>query len=254
MEPHLLEINLISAQGLKTANARRMQTYAVAWVDSATRLRTRIDRVGGENPTWNDKFIFRVTDEFLASDTSAITVEIYAVGYIRDSLVGNVRFLINNCLADAGAGTPACTAVQIRRPSGRFHGVLNIGVMVINASDFGALTKASAIGYRDLMGESRRRRSFSRRRTRSEQFLSMESLDNISCADSADYSDGADSSTSSSSSASTALKEWNGIRENMKSDRLGLLCGLPLQRKIHLSPSDQNFQCFDDAAPENKQS
>lgn len=262
METQLLEIILISAQGLKppSGNLRRMQTYAIAWVDSANKLRTQVDRVGAENPTWNDKFIFRVSSDFLACDTSAVAVEIYAVGVIRDHLIGTVRILISNCLPAAdlqsrnfAARSPSLTAVQIRRPSGRFHGVLNVAAAVVNASDFASLTGMLAIDHRDLMGQSLRRRrvrrrGHRRRTAKSEQLSGGESCDH-SCADSADYSDGADSTTSSSSTASTVLKDCNILREMagtkaFKSDDGGVLCGLGFQRKIHLSPSDQNFQVF----------
>lgn len=252
METHLLEINLISAQGLKppsSANFRRMQTYAITWIDSSTKLRTRVDKIGGENPTWNDRFLFRVTTDFLSGDTSAVSVEIYAVGYLKDPLIGTVRYLISNFLPSPTADsavmpTPSCTALHIRRPSGRFHGVLNIGAMVIDGSEFAALTGMSAIGYRDLMGESlhRRRKEPPRRRMeKTEDCSGGESCEN-SCCD----SDGTDSTTSSSSTASTVLKELNGLREmagkGLKSSNAGYLCGLVTQRKIHLSPSDQNFQ------------
>lgn len=258
METQLLEIILISAQGLKppSGNFRRMQTYALVWVDSANKLRTQIDRVGAENPTWNDKFIFRVGSNFLACDTSAVTVEIYSVGIIRDHLVGTVRILISNCLPTAdlrsgnfAARSPSITAVQIQRPSGRFLGVLNVAAAMINAADFAALTGITAIDHRDLMGQSLRRRRGQRQRiAKGEQLSGVESCAQ-SCADSADYSDGADSTTSSSSTASTVLKDCNILKEvagtnAFKSDGGGALCGLGFQRRIHLSPSDQNFQIF----------
>ncbi|KAK9715423.1 hypothetical protein RND81_06G163900 [Saponaria officinalis] len=74
---HLLEINLISAQNLKqpSTNLRRLQTYVVVYIDSNFKLRTRVDHVGAENPTWNDKFIFRVSDDFFRRETSAFTVK-----------------------------------------------------------------------------------------------------------------------------------------------------------------------------------
>lgn len=252
----MLEINLISAQGLKppsSAKLRRLQTYALAWVHPSNKLRTRVDRVGAENPTWNDKFLFRVTNEFVSSDTSAVSVEIYALGYLKDPLIGTVRLLLSNCLSislsSAENRTPAFTAVQIRRPSGSFHGVLNIGAMLIDGSDFAALTGISAIGYRDLMGKTRRRRAENRRRSQSgkgEKDPVGEYCEN-SCGDSAEFSDGTDSTTSSSSTASTVLKELNGSRDLAgrkvpKSEGGGILCAMRFQRKIHLSPSDQNLQ------------
>lgn len=252
----VLEINLISAQGLKppTSPRRRLQTYAVTWVDPSIKLRTRVDQIGGENPTWNDKFLFRVTPEFLASETSAVSVAIYSVGLLRDNLIGTVRCLISNILCSGSDSdgdsirTPSFCAVQIRRPSGSFQGVMNIGAMVIEGSDFPALKGISAIGYRDLMGgksHHRGKRHDDRKKSKSKigEEVSSESCEN-SCADSVDLSDGADSSTSSSSSTSTALKDWNGVRELAESSGAkapGFLCCLLTQRRIHLSLSNPNM-------------
>ncbi|XP_059445050.1 uncharacterized protein LOC132176906 [Corylus avellana] len=154
-----LEINLISAQNLKppSANLRRMQTYAVVWVDPSHKVKTRTDRVGGENPTWNDRLFFSVSPEFLSSETSAVSIEIYAVGYLRHHMVGTVRFLASNLppAVLSGSSIPSFSAVHIRRPSGRIHGVLNIGAAVIVRSHFPALDRRPAIGYREQVGENK---------------------------------------------------------------------------------------------------
>lgn len=278
-EDQILEINLISAQGLKTpsGNRRRMHTYALAWVDPTTKLRTRTDRLGAENPTWNDKFLFRVSSDFIASETSGVTVEIYAVGYIRDYLIGTVRFLLSSCLGKFPAnaysiGTPAFTAVQIRRPSGRFHGVLNIAASFSSSknSDFVIFNGASAISFRDLTchendkekeeDDSRRLRRLSRIGSKaSERSSGGESCDfDFSSLDLS--SDGAESTTSSSSTASNALKEWNGVRTEgagkltgVKSECVGgvmgggLLCGLMMQRKMGFCPSDHNSLSWEES-------
>ncbi|KAI3449233.1 hypothetical protein Pfo_005898 [Paulownia fortunei] len=264
METQILEINLISAQGLKTpsANLRRMQTYAVTWINPATKLRTSVDSLGGENPTWNDKFLFRVSNEFISGDTSAVAVEIFAVGYIKDFLIGTVRFLLSTCLKrttplasarEISIGTPAFTAVQIRRPSGRFQGVLNIAAAVYYSSDYAILEKVSAVSFRDLMEKKERESRRLRRLSRGGSRRSQQSSGGDSC----DLSDGADSTTSSSSTASTALKEWNCVREmagkmkGAKSDGGGLLCGLKMQRKIPFCPSDQNLEFWAESFEEN---
>ncbi|XP_007051663.2 PREDICTED: uncharacterized protein LOC18614044 [Theobroma cacao] len=229
---YVLEITLISAQGLKepSGKLRRMQTYALAWIDSSVKLRTCVDRVGGENPTWNDKFLFKVSSEFLSSETSGISVEIFAVGVLRDSLVGTVRFLVSNFLPSGSAFNAAKThsfnAVQIRRPSGRFQGVLNIGATVLDGAYVPSWTGVSAMGFRDLIGHR------SLKKSKSALPISRENL----FPDSDDQSDGCDSTTSSSSSASasTALKEWNAmVRElngtnhvRSSSEDGRVLCGL----------------------------
>ncbi|CAL0318656.1 unnamed protein product [Lupinus luteus] len=74
-------------------------------------------------------------------------------GTFRDHLIGTVRFLISNILDDDSVRvTPCFSAVQIRRPSGRFHGVMNIRAM-LSFRDSHDEEEISAIGYRDLMGE-----------------------------------------------------------------------------------------------------
>ncbi|CAI9106502.1 OLC1v1005677C1 [Oldenlandia corymbosa var. corymbosa] len=106
----VLEINLVSAQGLKVDD------------DLSNTLRTRMDCLGDENPTWNDKFLFRLSSEFVNSATAAFNVEIYTVRrhFLKDSLVGTARCLLSNLLGKM------ITPVYIHGPSGNFHGILNV--------------------------------------------------------------------------------------------------------------------------------
>ncbi|WZZ49634.1 hypothetical protein YC2023_049741 [Brassica napus] len=62
------------------------------------KLTTRVDYSGGANPTWNDKFVFRVSEDFLYADTSAVVVEIYTLHWFRDVHVGTIRVLISNLI------------------------------------------------------------------------------------------------------------------------------------------------------------
>ncbi|KAL8229776.1 hypothetical protein R6Q57_014676 [Mikania cordata] len=264
-ETRILEINLISAQGLKTppsAKMHRMHTYAVAWVDPSAKLRSHLDRVGGENPTWNEKFIFRVSPRFIYGDTSAVQVQIYACGYIRDYLIGNVRYLLSSSSltsSKTGAviGTPAFSAVHIRRPSGRIHGVLNIAATVYESSDFPAFDGMSAVCFRDLIGEKENEDKRRRERRlswhphlglkRNERLSGTASFDTL-VDDLVEFSDGNDSTTSSSSSLTTT-KDLNGVgstvemagKNGLKSNGGASLCGLLLHRRFSFCPSDQNL-------------
>ncbi|GMI70374.1 hypothetical protein like AT2G33320 [Hibiscus trionum] len=162
---HLLEINMISAQDLEPVSRRKMKTYAVAWVHSQRKLSTRIDTIGHTNPTWNDKFVFRVDDEFLHRDTSAITIEIYAVHWFRDIHVGNVRAIAGNLIPPVSQRRHRqevelgmrFVALQVWRPSGRPQGILNIGVALLDSTmrsmPLYLQMGSSAVGYRHLMGE-----------------------------------------------------------------------------------------------------
>ncbi|KAK6915315.1 C2 domain [Dillenia turbinata] len=159
----VLEINVVSAQDLAAVQkTKSMQTYAVVWVHPGRKLTTRVDGSGHTNPTWNDKFVFRVDDRFLNSEHSAINIEIYAVSWLRDTLVGTVRVLIHNLLPPSTRSPQSSAirfvALQIRRPSGRPQGILNMGVTLLDSTMrsmplFGQFT-ASALGYKDLVGET----------------------------------------------------------------------------------------------------
>ncbi|XP_030476266.1 uncharacterized protein LOC115693414 [Syzygium oleosum] len=159
----LLELNIISAQDLAMV-ARTMRTYAVVWVHPDRKLSTRVDSHGRNSPTWNDKFVFRVDEEFLQSDTSGVMIEIYAVHWFRDVLVGTVRVLVGNLVTPPSRPFRhqhhigmRFVALQVRRPSGRPQGILNIGVAVLDSSmrsmPLYKQLEASAVGYLDLMGE-----------------------------------------------------------------------------------------------------
>ncbi|XWS53741.1 hypothetical protein CRYUN_Cryun10bG0026600 [Craigia yunnanensis] len=156
---------MISAQDLKPVCRRKMRTYAVAWVHQERKLSTRIDTQGHNNPTWNDKFVFRVDDEFIYRDTSAVMIEIYAVHWFRDIHVGTVRAIVGNLIPPISGPRHrqgvqlgmSFVALQVRRPSGRPQGILNIGVALLDSSmrsmPLYLQMGSSAVGYRHLMGE-----------------------------------------------------------------------------------------------------
>ncbi|KAI3697131.1 hypothetical protein L6452_29901 [Arctium lappa] len=156
----LLEVSVMSAQDLEPMWGK-MKTYATAWIHTRRKLSTRIDTVGGANPTWNDKFVFRVNEEFLNLDDSSVMIEIYATNWFRDTLVGTVRVLVSNVVSQPQTfhnkwytGGMRCVALQVRRPSGRPQGILNVGMAVLDSSmrSMPLYSGASAVGYCDLMG------------------------------------------------------------------------------------------------------
>nr|GMD03380.1 serine/threonine-protein kinase pakA-like [Ipomoea batatas] len=162
MKPfQLLEINVMSAQDLEPVS-KKMKTYATVCLNPTRRLTTAVDYDGRNNPTWNDKFVFRVDNEFLQRDTSAIQIQIYAVKWFRNSLVGSVRFLVGNLFPPPARGQRQnfgmrFVALQVRRKSGRPQGILNIGVALLDSSmrsmPLYRQMSSSAVGVRDLMQE-----------------------------------------------------------------------------------------------------
>lgn len=155
---HILEITLISAQDLSPV-CKSLRTYALTWVNPNRKRTTRVDNHGHNNPNWNDKFSFRVDDEFLSSDSSAIHVEIYTVSWFRDILVGTVKVILNNLVNPfentSSNQSKKFVALQIRRPSGNPQGILNMGVALIDKSKrsmplFSEITPLS-LDHRDIL-------------------------------------------------------------------------------------------------------
>ncbi|KAI5648828.1 hypothetical protein M9H77_34833 [Catharanthus roseus] len=131
---HVLEINLISAQDLPQVS-KSMHTYAIAWIHPRRKLTSCIDQKGHTNPTWNDRFAFCVDNEFLMSENAAVTIEIYTTSsWFKDILVGTVRVLIADLITPSAVNNLRFVALQIRRPSGKFQGKLNMGVGLMDGS------------------------------------------------------------------------------------------------------------------------
>ncbi|KAE8711624.1 putative Plasmodesmata-located protein 2 [Hibiscus syriacus] len=135
-----LEINLVSAEDLAPVS-KNMKTYAVVWVKPDEKLATGVDQKGGTDPTWNDRFTFKVDDKFLNSEDATIVVEIYAAAWVKDALVGSVNVLFNDIfhlrsVTDAKVNNSAKRTVtlQIRRPSGRPQGILMMEVALVDSA------------------------------------------------------------------------------------------------------------------------
>ncbi|PHT33150.1 hypothetical protein CQW23_29487 [Capsicum baccatum] len=156
---HVLEITLISAQDLSPV-CKSLRTYALAWVNPNRKRTTRVDNQGHTNPNWNDKFSFRVDDEFLNSESSAVHVEIYTVSWFRDILVGTVKVVLDNLINPLDRinnqnQNKKFVALQIRKPSGNPQGILNMGVALVDKTKrslplFNEITPLS-LDHRDIL-------------------------------------------------------------------------------------------------------
>ncbi|KAL0927280.1 hypothetical protein M5K25_001443 [Dendrobium thyrsiflorum] len=153
---NLLEVTLISAQDL-FPSSRSLHTYAVAWLHPSHRLRTRLDSIGHTSPTWNDKFLFRIDDSTLCSDTSAIQINIYAARprFLPgpDTLLGTTRAILSTLHLSPST---RFFALQVRRPTSlRPQGILNIGIGIADpyvcSLPLYANLRTSAFAYHDLM-------------------------------------------------------------------------------------------------------
>ncbi|KAL5211460.1 hypothetical protein ABZP36_022307 [Zizania latifolia] len=160
----LLEVTVISAQDLHRRFGRRVRAYAVAWADDAHKLRTGVDREGGGDPTWNDRFLFRVDDAFLRSETAAITVEVRAARRLgADPVLGLTRIVVSTFVGPSGSASSTrgttgrqVAALQLRRPrSLRPQGIVNVAVALLDGTDARTVPSApdspDAFSVKDLV-------------------------------------------------------------------------------------------------------
>ncbi|KAH7405334.1 hypothetical protein KP509_15G066200 [Ceratopteris richardii] len=157
-----LEINIISAQNVKREKfVAQMHTYAVAWIREDYKLKTHVVSCDDLQPYWNAYLHFIVSDALLNQEKgrqSALTVEIYCQGRLRDTLLGTVRVLLSN-LSKKGKGYQGAQslALQIRRPSGRPQGILNIGSIIHDLDSASMINLPPSLRNPNLLDEEQQK-------------------------------------------------------------------------------------------------
>ncbi|KAJ0092822.1 hypothetical protein Patl1_25709 [Pistacia atlantica] len=132
----LLELNIISAQDLSPVS-RSMRAYAVAWVHPRPQTVHTCGRAWAQQPYMERQICFSGTVRVLVGNL--IRPPQRSHRHSNHMQLG-MRFV----------------ALQVRRPSGRPQGILNIGVALLDSSmrSMPLYTQlSSAVGYRHLMGE-----------------------------------------------------------------------------------------------------
>lgn len=154
----LLELRLISAQDLLAPASRNLsknlKTYAVTWISPDRKLRTGTDQKGGNNPHWDQKFLFRVEDYQMESESASVMIEIYAVGWLKDTVVGSVSVLIRDLIPPSVRRERRVVALQVRRQSGRPQGILSMGVALLDntmrSMPLCTVLTGSTVGFKDI--------------------------------------------------------------------------------------------------------
>lgn len=139
-----MDITLISASDLKKASMlSKTKAYAIAWIsnDPKNRQCTPIDKVNANNPTWNQLIKFILNDSALQQGRLFLEIAIYAAATFGDKEIGRVRIPLNELLKPAGSNKGAramaqFVSYQVRKPSGKAKGVLNLSVRFAETVDF----------------------------------------------------------------------------------------------------------------------
>ncbi|CAN6442970.1 unnamed protein product [Victoria cruziana] len=142
--PNLLldvDLTIVSAKHLKNVNWRRgaLAPYAVAscFDDPNCRLPTSVDSSGGTKPIWNQRFALSVsvsrpfpirflTFDVFHSDDDIIHPSSSSTSAASPPIVGSASLPLDDALSDF----VRLLTLELRRPSGRPQGKLNIKIAV----------------------------------------------------------------------------------------------------------------------------
>ncbi|KAJ6904205.1 protein SRC2-like [Populus alba x Populus x berolinensis] len=132
MGERTLEINVISARGLKDVNyISKMDVYAVVSISGGDdskqkpkqKTKTPVDRAGGKNPTWNFPIKFTIPQTPIAENRLNVVFNLKCERALGDKDVGEVNVPVKELLDSAGDGkSMKFVSYQVRKPSGKPKG------------------------------------------------------------------------------------------------------------------------------------
>ncbi|EXB66282.1 hypothetical protein L484_003038 [Morus notabilis] len=127
-----VEVKLSSAKDLKNVNWRHgpVRPYAVVWVDPNIKCSTRVDESGDTNPNWDETLTIPLPTPI--DDSTTLYIDIVHAGSEPDTkrLIGSARLKLREVVDDVGYGERATRTLQMKRPSGRPQGKVEVKVSV----------------------------------------------------------------------------------------------------------------------------
>ncbi|XP_073305711.1 uncharacterized protein [Primulina huaijiensis] len=126
-----VEVTITSAKDLKNVNWRhgKLKPYAVVWIDSKNKCSSRVDDEGDTSPYWDQKLTIPF-DSSIEDSTLYIDIVHADADEGTKPLIGSAKLPLRDVVDDVGFGSPADRKLELKRPSGRPHGKLEVKVSV----------------------------------------------------------------------------------------------------------------------------
>ncbi|ESQ31942.1 hypothetical protein EUTSA_v10004867mg [Eutrema salsugineum] len=129
-----VEVAISSAKDIKNVNWRNgpNKPYAVVWVDPKYKSSTRVDEDGDTCPSWNETFVIPLPLDNLYDDDNKVYINIVHAGREENTkpLIGSAYLSLRDVIDDVGFGVANVKTINLKRPSGRPHGILDVTVAV----------------------------------------------------------------------------------------------------------------------------
>ncbi|KAG6656088.1 hypothetical protein CIPAW_05G263500 [Carya illinoinensis] len=127
-----LEIKISSARDLKNINWRHgpIRPYAVLWVDPNNKCSSKVDEEGDTCPHWDETLVLPLPGSI--DDYPTLYIDIVHAGSEEETkpLIGSARLKLTEVLDDVGFNERAHRTLQLKRPSGRPHGKIDVNVEI----------------------------------------------------------------------------------------------------------------------------
>lgn len=129
---HEVQVKLSSARNLKNVNWRNgpVKPYAVVWVDPNNKYSTRVDEEGDTSPYWDETLTIPLPGP-VDGDTT-LYIDVVHAGSDPDTkpLIGSARLKLREVVDDVGFDERASRTLQLKRPSGRPQGKVDVKVTI----------------------------------------------------------------------------------------------------------------------------
>ncbi|GFY81901.1 calcium-dependent lipid-binding (CaLB domain) family protein [Actinidia rufa] len=126
-----VEVTITSAKDLKNVNWRygRLKPYAVVWVDPKSKCSTRVDEEGDTCPFWDQTLVIPLNGPI---EDSSLYIDVVHVDAAEDTkpLIGSARIRLTDVVDEVGLGESLVRKLELKRPSGRPQGKLEVKVSV----------------------------------------------------------------------------------------------------------------------------
>ncbi|KAI4340891.1 hypothetical protein MLD38_025685 [Melastoma candidum] len=127
-----VELTVTSAKDLKNVNWRNgpLSPYVVVWLDPNNKCSTRVDREGDSFPVWDQTLSIPLPPG--PTDDAFLYLDVVHAGSESGTkpLIGSAKLRLRDVIDDVGYGERTKRSLQLKRPSGRPHGKVEVKISV----------------------------------------------------------------------------------------------------------------------------
>ncbi|KAG6574192.1 hypothetical protein SDJN02_26008, partial [Cucurbita argyrosperma subsp. argyrosperma] len=127
-----VEVKILSAKDLKNINWRYggLKPYAVVWIDPKSKSSTKVDAEGDTSPYWDETLVIPFSSPIEDSTLYIDVVHVVSGDEDTKPLIGSAKLHLSEVVDDVGLGERSQRTLQLKRPSGRPQGKIEVKVTV----------------------------------------------------------------------------------------------------------------------------